>query len=175
MPQPYNPSNIQASWAQTMRDLELAFDRWGVAEWQVRPLREPDGRAHLSGEPANVTLDYVQRGQAVHLEMGKHPYYRQNLRVIFYAVESLRLNELRGLTDVVQSAYLQLAAPRQKRDPWDVLGLRPGASPGLIDAAFRELSKARHPDAPGGSHDAFVELQAAYDEAKAAATAGAPS
>jgi DnaJ-class molecular chaperone len=45
-----------------------------------------------------------------------------------------------------------------------------------IDAAYRRLSKERHPDRPGGSHDAMAELNAARDAAlkDVGTNAGAP-
>lgn len=48
------------------------------------------------------------------------------------------------------------------RDPYDILGVARGASFGEIKAAYRRACKTRHPDM-GGSHDEFIELQAAYD------------
>lgn len=47
------------------------------------------------------------------------------------------------------------------RDPYDVLGLTRGASLDEIKAAYRRLSKQRHPDL-GGSNEAMAELNAAY-------------
>jgi hypothetical protein len=48
------------------------------------------------------------------------------------------------------------------RDPYEVLGIKRGASLDEVKAAFRHMSKARHPDMPGGSHEAMVELNTAY-------------
>lgn len=47
-------------------------------------------------------------------------------------------------------------------DPYDVLGVKRGASPDEIKAAYRRASKQRHPDMPGGSNEAMVELNTAY-------------
>lgn len=48
------------------------------------------------------------------------------------------------------------------RDPYDILGVKRGASREEIKAAYRQACKKCHPDAPGGSHEAFVELGTAY-------------
>ncbi|CAL4938500.1 unnamed protein product [Urochloa decumbens] len=46
---------------------------------------------------------------------------------------------------------------------YDVLGLRPGASPGEIKAAYRRLALAVHPDAaPHPSAEDFIRVHAAY-------------
>jgi hypothetical protein len=47
-------------------------------------------------------------------------------------------------------------------DPYEVLGVKRGASWDEIKSAYRRACKARHPDVPGGSHEAMVELNTAY-------------
>lgn len=48
------------------------------------------------------------------------------------------------------------------RDPCEILGVKRGASLDEVKAAFRRESKQRHPDMPGGSNEAMVELNIAY-------------
>jgi DnaJ domain len=53
------------------------------------------------------------------------------------------------------------------RDPYEVLGLRPGASAQDLHDAYRRLVKLHHPDRNGGSAQStrrFQEIQAAYEE-----------
>jgi len=53
------------------------------------------------------------------------------------------------------------------RDPYAVLGLRPGASAQDLHDAYRRLVKLHHPDRNGGSAEStrrFQEVQAAYEE-----------
>ena len=51
--------------------------------------------------------------------------------------------------------------------PWaDVLGVTPPLTLDRVQSAYRRRSRVAHPDA-GGTHAAFIRLQAAYDEAKA--------
>ena len=47
------------------------------------------------------------------------------------------------------------------RDPYEILGVKRGASLEEIKAAYRRACKQRHPDL-GGSHEAMVELNTAY-------------
>jgi len=47
------------------------------------------------------------------------------------------------------------------RDPYDILGVKRGASFDEIKAAYRRACKTRHPDM-GGSHEAMVEINTAY-------------
>jgi curved DNA-binding protein CbpA len=62
------------------------------------------------------------------------------------------------------------------RDPHDVLGVRPGASPEELHDAYRRLVKLHHPDRNPGSRDAtrrFQEIQEAYDDLQSRRRAGA--
>lgn len=48
------------------------------------------------------------------------------------------------------------------RDPYDVLGIEPGASAQEIRVAWRRASRVTHPDL-GGTADAFREARDAYE------------
>ena len=63
------------------------------------------------------------------------------------------------------------------RDPYQVLGVRPGASPEELHDAYRRLVKIHHPDRNGGSAEStrrFQEIQAAYDTIKRGAARPKP-
>jgi curved DNA-binding protein CbpA len=63
------------------------------------------------------------------------------------------------------------------RDPYEVLGVRRGASPEELHDAYRRLVKLHHPDRNGGSAEStrrFQEIQAAYDAIKRGATRPKP-
>ena len=67
-----------------------------------------------------------------------------------------------------------------RRDPHEVLGVAPGASPAEVRAAYRARARALHPDRAGAAGAAaMAELNEAYrrvrsDPARSAAAAGAP-
>jgi hypothetical protein len=59
------------------------------------------------------------------------------------------------------------------RDPYQVLGVRPGASREELHDAYRRLVKLHHPDRNGGSPEStrrFQEIQQAYDEVRSGTT-----
>lgn len=45
--------------------------------------------------------------------------------------------------------------------PHEILGVRPGASPGEIRAAYRSFARRHHPDA-GGDPERFIAVHDAY-------------
>lgn len=58
---------------------------------------------------------------------------------------------------------------RQLRDPYDILGLHPGAGNAEVKAAYRKLAKQLHPDTQGataGQQARFQEVTAAYNQLK---------
>jgi curved DNA-binding protein CbpA len=56
-----------------------------------------------------------------------------------------------------------------RRDPYEVLGVRPGASAEELHDAYRHMVKLHHPDRNGGSAEStrrFQEVQEAYERVK---------
>src|SRR5437763_9540092 len=102
--------STKKTWRETYIELSDTMDKWGVVSWKVT---EPKGARkeapYQSDEERTVTLTYVLRGRTIHLTMGKQNRAVDNLRVLYLAVEAMRLNERRGISDVIESAYLQLA------------------------------------------------------------------
>jgi len=107
---------------------------------------------------------------------------RENVRAVALTLEALRQLERTQCTQILERAYQGFAAlpadtsVRPKRAWWDVLGLSltrfrrngPNAPDGIlrddIEAAYRQLTKERHPDA-GGSNEQMAELNQARAEA----------
>jgi hypothetical protein len=61
---------------------------------------------------------------------------------------------------------LPLLAAAKPRNPYKVLGVPQGASEKDIKKAYRVMAMKFHPDAPGGSHEKFQEVQEAYEQVK---------
>ncbi len=102
----------------------------------------------------------------------------ENVRAIGLTLDSLRMIERTGASQVFERAFAGFAAlPAStgpaKRSWWEVLGFKRDESEAqlnwvrsVLSERYRQLARGHHPDSPNGSHEAFVELQAAYDEAK---------
>lgn len=52
------------------------------------------------------------------------------------------------------------------KNPYTVLGIRKSATKEEIKKAYRVMARKHHPDAPGGDHKKFQEIQEAYDQVK---------
>ena len=156
--------STKKTWRETYIELSDTMDKWGVVSWKVT---EPKGARkeapYQSDEERTVTLTYVLRGRTIHLTMGKQNRAVDNLRVLYLAVEAMRLNERRGISDVLESAYLQLAAPSEAIDPYELLEIRPDTSLEVAEAAYKAKVRNIHPDR-GGSSEHMKALNRAIDE-----------
>lgn len=154
--------NTKKSWSATNTDLQIEFERWGVHDWETN---YPRG-ARLEGfsqseQDRTVTLRYNKNGKEVRLTMGKQARAVDNLRVLFLAIESMRLNEKRGIGEVLESAYKQLAGGVMKKSPWEILDVMPGSPLMVCEAAYKFKASKAHPDVAGGSPEKMKELNEA--------------
>lgn len=159
----YDPPDARNP-ASTRADIEVEFSRWNqqagtavVTDWDL-----PMAKTGLLY--AEVT--FLLRGQKVPVRVDRWGDFSTNLRCCYLVIRDMRLAEARGVTAALQQAYAALPAPKQQRDPWEVLQLRPGASVEMVEAAYRMLAKTAHPDA-GGSDAAMAELNDAKERALA--------
>ena len=150
-------------------DLINSFEKWGVEfeNFNIETAVSGAARNRHQDRPDNrVTVSYrpPDRQEVVKMTLDTQDTPAKNLSAIAITIESIRMQERRGLGGLVEAHYLALAAPVTTRDPFEVLGLRPDAPADLIEAAYKTLAKVRHPDA-GGSDEAMQELNEARDVA----------
>lgn len=151
------------SWSETRGDLGAMFAKWGVRDWAVSCPSQAYDSYRLSPAARAVTIRYTHPRQGDReLTYGKQARPVDNIRVLWLVLEAMRLNETRGIEDIVREAYLALPAPSRERDPYEVLGVRPGAPAEVIEASYRALAKRLHPDV-GGSAEAMTALNAAWE------------
>lgn len=58
------------------------------------------------------------------------------------------------------------ASSLAKKTPYAVLGIKRTATKEEIKKAYRVMARKHHPDAPGGDHHKFQEIQEAYEQIK---------
>jgi hypothetical protein len=88
-----------------------------------------------------------------------------NIYAIGKTIEALRGIERWGTGDMVEQAFTGFVALPAPKNPWEILGVRRGASAEEVDAAFRARAKTVHSDL-GGSDAAMAELNAARAKLK---------
>lgn len=57
-------------------------------------------------------------------------------------------------------------APAKNANPYKTLNIKEGATKDEIKKAYRVMARKHHPDAPGGNHEKFQEIQEAYEAIK---------
>lgn len=149
--------------ARCRREIVTQLDRWANDDYGC--IGEYDFPQPEKVGALEATVRFELRSQAVVVSCSSQPTYRQNLRCVGFAVEAMRMNEKRGIADTLAKAYLMLEAPAAKRDPYEVLGVRPDADLADINAIYRSKAKRLHPEA-GGSAEAMTELNEAWEEIK---------
>jgi len=161
----YYSMNTKKTAAQTRRDIVEQFERWnpryGASLIESYDFPQP---SKIGGGEAQVR--FVLRGLPITVACSSQYGYDDNLRCCLYAIESMRLNEKRGIADTMRNAYAQLAAPKAARDPYEVLGVRPDTDMEIIEAAYKAAAKKAHPDT-GGTTEAMQEVNDALERIKA--------
>ena len=154
----------KASWAQTMNELEFTLRKWDAKDIQVNYPRGARSEAWNQDEPARtVTLSFLKDGQRMNFTMNKQRRAVDNLRVLFICIDALRMNERRGIGELMREAYAQIAAPTSM-NPYEVLKIHPDTTLDVAEAVFRTMSTKYHPDMkPEGSAERFKEINKAIE------------
>jgi|GEM_PF-4672680 len=163
MPSKYKPPRPMG-WHAELEALHREFEAWGVRDWEAQPnvMLSRANSTSLTRQERAVTVTFVKDGKPVTLPMDDYETATLNLKVLTLCIRDMRMIERRGVSDTMQSAYLQLAGPQAERDPWEVIGLRPGATKDEVEAMYRVKARSAHPDR-GGSDAAMAELNAAKE------------
>ena len=132
-------------------------------------------KLRLDGWPRSDQPQPSDTGVAVYwIDQGGNPrcmatnrYHKvaDNLAGIAASLEAMRTLERHGSAEILNRAFSGFAALEATQgEPWfQVLGVPADADKPAVEAAWRRLRAAVHPDRPGGSVEAFQRGQAAYD------------
>lgn len=121
------------------------------------------------GQPIDkgVAVYFLRRGRQMVFACDRWDKVEDNIRAIEKTIEAMRGIERWGASEMMERAFQAFEALPAPKSPWDVLGVRQGAKPDEINAAYRAKARSAHPDA-GGSEAAMSELNRARDEALSA-------
>lgn len=157
---------------QTERDLAVCFKQWGVVDWHIdyNVQRARLNNITLNRTERSVTLRWIPKGRTdeIVLPMDSQSSVALNLRVLYLAVDSMRLNEKRGIdVGLMRTAYMQLGSPSAD-DLWTAVGAREGMTYEQALSCYRAKARDLHtdlnPDAPDGG---MAALNVAWDELRA--------
>jgi len=152
-------------WHEIYRKLSITMKKWEVHSWDVN---EPAGVRNprdynQSEEDRRVIIDYKLRGKNIRLIMDQQNTARDNFRVLTIALEAMRMNERRGIGEIMESAYLQLSGAVANQTPYEVLGIMPDSPIDVAEAVYRAKAKIAHPD-QGGSKEQMAALSKAIED-----------
>lgn len=174
------------TWAQIKAALKNELELWGAETFSLTSgTAAPEGVEQVKTNPAKImqtpeeatvtlVVNWPKRKDRAPLTIRYNRQARavDNAAVILLCVHDLRLNEVRGLDAVMREAYLQLPAGDaervKKRDPYEVLGVTRETSLLVVEAAYKALINAAHPD-KGGTTEQAAEINDAYAFVKAQA------
>lgn len=124
-------------------------------------------RQQASPSDVGVAVYFKLKGQPRVLACDRWSRIADNMAAIAGHIEAIRTVERYGVGTMEQAfaGYAQLQS--SPSEWWIVLQVTPDANSEAVDAAYRRLARAAHPDA-GGSHDAMARINAARDAARAA-------
>jgi len=162
--------------AEALRRLQDELDRIGARQ----PTISSNIETRLDGLPRSGQPDPRDPGVALYFHLQGKPHcmpcdtytqVAQNIAAIAAHIEATRAIERHGVSSVAEmfTGFAALPPPGAKR-PWrEVMDFLPNDDPQItrdvIESRYRRLAAQRHPDRPGGSHDAMAELNQAKQQA----------
>lgn len=160
---------FKVDYDKALRELGYEIERLGGRY----PVMSTNMELRLDGQPRRDKGEPRDPGVAVYFELKtKQKVFacdsfhtvRDNIRAIGLTIANLRSIERYGATAMLErtlNAFDALPAPKSC---WDLLGVKPGAGAGEVQAAYTRLALIHHPD-KGGTTDAMAELNAARERA----------
>ncbi|TGT72961.1 J domain-containing protein [bacterium M00.F.Ca.ET.159.01.1.1] len=118
-----------------------------------------------------VAVWFVWDGMQVCIAVDRYPKVEDNLQAIHHIVEARRTEMRHGGLHIVRATFRGFTAlPAPTKKGWrEVMDFLPQDEPQItrevIESRFKRLAAQRHPDRPGGSHEAMTELNSAKEQA----------
>ena len=126
-----------------------------------------DGRPRAGGrtpEDGGVAVYFSLGGRPSVLACDRHNWAAENVRAIAMTVKALNLVGKHGGGVILERSMRGFAGRPGDGGWWSILQVEETASREEIEAAFRELARAHHPDL-GGTQERMAELNAAREQA----------
>ncbi len=121
---------------------------------------------HDNPKESGVCAYFEYEGQQMAIPCDRWHRIEHNIQAIALTVEAMRGMERWGAKHMIKAMFSGFKALPDIRKPWhEVLGVPPNACSADIKQAYRQRSKAAHPDV-GGSDAQMAEVNAAYEIVK---------
>lgn len=174
---------IESQFKQTMHTaqqfLNKEIERLNATDLIIStniPVRKSDGGFYSEYsskrlEDPGVSIYFKINGKDRSMCDDQYVYVWENIYALGKGLEALRGIERWGISDFLDRAFTGFPALPESSSLvqtriWDVLWLSgQPASSDIIRKSYRRIARKVHPDQPGGSNDAFAELQEAYRQA----------
>lgn len=160
--------------ADAREGLRSELDRFRAREVIISsniPLRR-DGQP-MSGrrkpDDPGVAVFFKRSGRSVAIACDQYRSAADNMRAVAITIESLRRIDRHGSSNLFEQAFSgfdALPATTGSLHWMGVLGIDPGGNLEDCEAAYKRLAPVLHPDRPGGSTEAMVELNLAIADAR---------
>jgi hypothetical protein len=170
-------------WTIVMAEIEETFRKWKIHTWTIAPRKAPERRDRYHTQSVRtVQVIFRYRGRPVTLTVNTLDRAHDNLQLLAVTLETLRLSDVRKVTDLVAAAYAQMVSPAKPpttpppihgadqdalTDPYRVLGVERHYPMAIIEAIWKARLRVEHPDV-GGSAATAARLNAAMDELRKA-------
>ena len=119
-------------------------------------------------DDTGVAVYFTLNGNQVCLCCDQYEKVWDNLHAVGRTISALRQIDRDGVSDFLNRAFTGFKAlPEttvEQKSIWTILSMLPTHDSAVITRQYRIRAKQLHPDA-GGNHEAFTELQAAYNRA----------
>ncbi len=110
-----------------------------------------------------VALDFHRDKTKYRIRCSHHTTLTENEQMVLKVLETLLLWIHEGIV-TWDEAFSGFVRRKTTTEWWRILRLPPDATPKEVNAGYKRQAAKIHPDA-GGTHEAFLELQAAYKDA----------
>lgn len=128
-------------------------------------------------EDPGVAIYFTYKKRQMCFACDRWKKVEDNMQAVAKTIDALRGVARWGTGDMMEAAFTGFTAlppPGQTsaRGWREVLGFPPGSHPAYsdVDAAYKRLRSTAHPD-KGGTHERFMEVQTAFDQAHKELTA----
>jgi len=170
-------SKFKVPIGQAISDVEAELvDRLDVDDWRLStaaPHRKKDGLPYADARPDDpgAVVRWTNDTEQFAVAADRYMTLRDNIRAIgLYIAEKRKMSNRPVKTGQDEFATAQLPSgdgddaivATAGKEPHEVLGVAPDAPAAVVEGAYRELLKERHPD-HGGSDQEFRELQRAKE------------